>query len=611
MSRPHSLADLPEPCVRLVDQLCDSFEQAWRNALRQGTERPRLESVLAQMPPEAQALGLRELLRVEWGQRRQHAEHPTLEEYAVRFPELGAALGPLLAEDDRTGRVQGMIVPESPGPLEEGLPSSDRACIPGYRLMHRLGNGGLGEVYLASQLFSTPDDALRTVALKTIRADLLTSPRHRLIMENDIRIAALLDHPNIVRILHVGPADGAIFYTMPYLKGGSLAERINRKPLPSREAAALLLPVARAVAYLHSQPVPIIHLDLKPGNILLDALGTPHVADFGLARLLSTTDGKQVTLRPAGTPEYMAPEQFEGSLSVACDIYGLGAILYEMLTGRPPFIGTTWGDTMRQAREQEPVSPRALNTEVDRGLEAICLKCLEKNPEHRYHTATELADDLSRVLAEEVPHALRISWREWVNRHLDREIRFESAGAWSRALFWQSGLSLLVHLSVYGFLALNSPAPVFWLWLLVLLPLAEWGPYLVPRPGRRSDPRERDILLLWVSVCVAKAILFGLNCPLLGPVQPVDIYRFFPASMAVSGLMLCLEGRLYWGKLYIVGLLDFAVASLLGLWLPLAPLAFAFWNSTVLVWMALHMRRRAFAYAATRSDHAPPEEKMG
>jgi hypothetical protein len=146
--------------------------------------------------------------------------------------------------------------------------------------------------------------------------------------------------------------------------------------------------------------------------------------------------------------------------------------------------------------------------------------------------------------------------------------------------------------------ALDSPAPVYWLWLLVLVPAAEWVPYLLPGQPRRHDAREREILLLWVSVCIAKAILFGLTCPLWGPVRPEEVYRFFPASMAVSGLMLCLEGRLYLGRLYIFGLLDFLVAIVLATWLDLAPLLFAVWNSLVLLWMAWYMRRRARAYLA-------------
>ncbi len=586
MTPAHSFADLPEPHVRLLERLCDGFERSWQDALRRGAPRPRLEDRLAELPAEARGLGRLELLRVEWGQRRQHGERPTAGEYEGRFPELGPVLAELLTIDSDADRSGMSARAPEPAPVEPD-------AIPGYRLMRRLGGGGLGEVFLASQLFSTPDDALRTVALKTIRADLLGSQRHRLIMENDIRIAALVDHPGIVPILQVGPVDGALYYTMPYFPGGSLADRVASKPLTSPEAVELLLPVARAVAYLHAQPTPIIHLDLKPGNVLLDAVGVPHVADFGLARLLHGPDGRRVTARPGGTPEYMAPEQFEGWVSPACDVYGLGAVLYETLTGRPPFVGATWGDTMRQAREQEPVPPRSLNAEVDPGLEAVCLKCLEKDPAHRYRTAGELADDLARVVAGESPQAARPGWGEWLARHLGREVRFDAARVWGGALVWQSALSLPAYLAPYGLLALGAPAPLFWLWLLVLVPLAEWGPHVAASRGRAPDPREREILLLWVSVCLAKAILFGLNCPLLGPVEPGQVHRFFPASMAVSGLMLCLEGRLYWGRLYVVGFLDFLVAVLLELRLDLAPLGFAVWNSAVLAWMGLTMIRLA------------------
>ncbi|HZZ76963.1 MAG TPA: serine/threonine-protein kinase [Gemmataceae bacterium] len=587
MSHAQSLADLSDAQVRALEKLCDDFEHAWRDALRTGTPRPRLEDALSQVDGRTRSLALRELALVELGQRRQHGEKPAPADYADRLDEVARVFNALLTDHREAARVDASSEP--PGDAEHA-PAPD--SIPGYRLVRRLGDGGIGDVFLAIQLFSTPDDALRTVALKAIRPEMLTSARHRLIMENDIRIAALLDHPNIVRILHVGPADGVLYFTMPFFKGGSLADRIQRKPLPALEAAALLVPVAQAVAYLHGQPTPVIHLDLKPGNILLDTDGKPHVADFGLARLLRSGDGKQVTVRPGGTPEYMAPEQFEGWVSPACDIYGLGAILYEMLTGRPPFVGATWGETMRQARDQDPVPPRALNATVDRGLEAICLKCLEKKPEHRYATATELAEDLERVLRRETPKALKVAWSEWLMRHLNHEIHFEAAGAWSIALLWQAILSLPAHLSVYGFLALDSPAPVYWFWLLILLPIAEWVPYLVPRQERRYDPREREILLLWVSVCVAKAIIFGLTCPLWGAVRPDDVYRFFPASMAISGLMLCLEGRLYMGRLYIFGLLDFFCSILMAIWLPIAPLLFGIWNSTVLLWMAWHIRRR-------------------
>jgi serine/threonine protein kinase len=600
VNHPNSLADLSADQVRLLEQLCDDFERAWRDALRQSTTRPRLEDVLIPLPEQTRALALRELARVELGQRSQHGETPAAEDYIGRPSEVANAFNALFTGERAAARLS-PVFDERAG-ADDAFLATYLESLPGYRLGRRLGGGGIGDVFLAVQLFSTPDDALRTVALKAIRSEMLASPRHRLIMENDIRIAALLDHPNVVRILDVGPADGALYYTMPFFPGGSLAERIDCKPLPSGEAAALLLPVAQAVAYLHRQPTPVIHLDLKPHNILLDGEGKPHVADFGLARFLQAEGGRQVTLRPAGTPEYMAPEQFDGWVSPACDVYGLGAVLYEMLTGRPPFVGATWGETMRQAREQEPVPPRALSATVDRGLEAICLKCLEKDPAHRYLTVAELAEDLERVLKGETPKALKVDWLEWLSRCLNHEIRFEAAIPWSVALSWQAVLSLPAYLSVYAFVALDSPAPVYWFWLLVLVPAAEWAPYLLPGQPRRHDPREREILLLWVSVCIAKAILFGLTCPLWGPVRPEAVYRFFPASMAVSGLMLCLEGRLYLGRLYVFGLLDFLVAIMLANWLDLAPLLFAVWNSVVLLWMARYVRRRGREYAAAAKN---------
>jgi hypothetical protein len=257
MSHARSLADLSAAQVHLLDRLCDGFERSWQDALRHGTERPRLEALLAQVNEEARDLGLRELLKVELGQRRQHGERPAVQDYGDRFPELGQVLSAFLAEqggDDGNSANPFMV---AGGARMDVLSAAEQESIPGYRLMRRLGGGGMGEVFLACQLFSTPADALRSVALKSIRPELLTSPRHRLIMENDIRIAALLDHPHIVRILHVGPAEGQLYYTMPYLKGGSLEDQIGRKPLPSRAAAELLLQVVQAVAYLHSQSSPV------------------------------------------------------------------------------------------------------------------------------------------------------------------------------------------------------------------------------------------------------------------------------------------------------------------------------------------------------------------
>jgi hypothetical protein len=585
MSRARSLSELAAPLLRRVDQLCDGFERQWQAALCHGAQRPRLEALLVELPEVARLVGLCELLRVEWAERFRHGEWPMASEYEARLPEFWHAVETLVATLAAVAVVDGVARPAEAGAA---------GGIVGYRLVRRLG-GGTGEVFLATQLFATADDALRTVALKTIRAELLTSRQHRRIMENDIRIAARLDHPHIVRILDVGPPEGPLYYTMPFMPAGSLADRIAGTPLPARHAVAILLPVVQAVDYLHRQSTPVIHLDLKPGNILLGMAGTPHVADFGLARLLHPGVGERRMRRPAGTPQYMAPEQFDGWVSTACDIYGLGAILYEMLTGRPPCVGANWAETMRQAREQPPVPPRALNAAVDRSIEAICVKCLEKDPARRYVSAAALGADLQRYLDGEVPAALKLSWPEWLRRHLDHEVRFEAAATWSAPLLWQAASTFIAYTAVFILLALDSAAPAYWLWLLLVLPAAEWGPWLLTRRGRRYDPREREVLLLWVCVGLAKAILFGLHCPLFGPVRAEEVLRFFPAAMTVNGLMLCLEGRLYWGRLYVAGLLDFLVAVVLASCLALAPLLFGLWNSAVLVAMALAMRRRAGA----------------
>ncbi len=200
MSQARSLTDLSEAQARLLDRLCDGFERSWQDALRHGHERPRLEAVLVQLDLEARDPGLKELLKVEIAQRRLHGEQPAVRDYADRFPEIGSVLSTLLAREGRDEKTRtcpflsagqtGMA--DSSGTETE---ATDAESIPGYRLMRRLGGGGMGEVFLASQLFSNPEDALRSVALKAIRPELLPSPRHRQIMENDIRIAAQLDHP--------------------------------------------------------------------------------------------------------------------------------------------------------------------------------------------------------------------------------------------------------------------------------------------------------------------------------------------------------------------------------------------------------------------------------
>jgi WD40 repeat protein len=272
-----------------------------------------------------------------------------------------------------------------------------------YELIEEIGRGGMGIVFRARHVRLG-----RVVALKMIIGGALARPDDLARFENEAAAAAQLQHPNIVALYEVGAHDNQPYFSMEYISGTSLAGRVLLGPLPGRRAAAYLEATARAVHYAHGRG--ILHRDLKPGNILLDESDQPKVSDFGLAKLMSTDSGQTRTGAVLGTPSYMSPEQAAGrkDLGPGADVYSLGAILYELLTGRPPFAGETPLATINLVAEQEPLSPRLLNPAVDVDLETICLKCLEKDPRRRYASAGELADDLHRYLVGEPITARRL-----------------------------------------------------------------------------------------------------------------------------------------------------------------------------------------------------------
>ena len=272
-----------------------------------------------------------------------------------------------------------------------------------YELLDEIGRGGMGVVFKARHIRLG-----RIVALKMILGGALARPDDLQRFETEAAAAAHLQHPNIVGLYEVGAHDNQPYFSMEYISGTSLSERTALGPLPGRRAAVYLEATARAVHYAHGRGV--IHRDLKPGNVLLDEHDQPKVTDFGLAKLITTDSGQTRTGAVLGTPSYMSPEQAAGrkDLGPAADIYSLGAILYELLTGKPPFAGATPLATINLVAEQEPLSPRLLNPAVDLDLETICLKCLEKDPRRRFASAGELADDLRRYLDGEPITARRL-----------------------------------------------------------------------------------------------------------------------------------------------------------------------------------------------------------
>jgi serine/threonine protein kinase len=305
-----------------------------------------------------------------------------------------------------------------------------------YELLEVVGRGGQGVVYRAHQ-----KSLNRTVALKMISLGSWATEAHLKRFRREAEAAASLEHPGIVPIYEVGERDGSCYFSMRFVEGGQLDQVIKREPMSIRQAAELIAKVARTVHYAHEHG--ILHRDIKSGNILLDAKGEPLLTDFGLARLVEAESTVTRTKEVMGTPSYMAPEQAVGNnaaVSSATDVYGLGAVLYQLLTGHPPFAGGTTYETIKLVLDTEPRQPRLLNPKIDRDLSTICLKCLEKDPKRRYYSALGLAEDLERWLKHEPIQArhtgLFTRGKKWVRRNPAKALSAASLIALAAASGW-------------------------------------------------------------------------------------------------------------------------------------------------------------------------------
>jgi TolB-like protein/tRNA A-37 threonylcarbamoyl transferase component Bud32/Flp pilus assembly protein TadD len=305
-----------------------------------------------------------------------------------------------------------------------------------YELLEEVGRGGQGVVFRARQ-----KSLNRTVALKVVSLGQWASKAHLKRFRREAEAAASLDHPCIVPIYEVGERDGSCYFSMKFIEGGQLDEVVRRAPMSIRQAAELVAKVARTVQYAHEHG--ILHRDIKPGNILLDAKCEPHLTDFGLARLVETESTMTRTLEVLGTPSYMSPEQAMGNnsaVSSATDVYGLGAVFYQLLTGQPPFAGGATYETIKLLLDTEPRQPRLLNPKIDRDLSTICLKCLEKDQKRRYSSALALAEDLERWLKHEPIQARHTGvfarGRKWVQRNPARALSTASLVALAAASGW-------------------------------------------------------------------------------------------------------------------------------------------------------------------------------
>jgi serine/threonine protein kinase/Tfp pilus assembly protein PilF len=411
-----------------IDLACDRFEEAWRPGA--GGPPPGIEDYLAEFPETERPDALRHLLEVELELRRDGGSPPSLEDYRTRFPGFGALIDSIFADPSLAPHPPSGLDPERAAPtidLTTVLPAPGEAADPhatavlgsfgDYELLRQLGQGGMGVVYEARQRSLD-----RRVALKMIRAGQFATESDLQRFQNEARAVAHLDHPHIVPILEVGEHQGSHYFSMKLIAGGSLDKQLSTFTADPRAAARLMATVARSIHHAHQRG--ILHRDLKPANILIDAESQPHVTDFGLARRVEGDSSLTQSGAIVGTPSYMAPEQASGlrhEITTATDVYGLGATLYALLAGRPPFRGRTVLETLAQVRERPPEPPLGPHGRVDRDLSTICLKCLAKEPHRRYDSAAALADDLGRYLAGAPIRARRTPpWEravKWTRRH--------------------------------------------------------------------------------------------------------------------------------------------------------------------------------------------------
>ncbi len=463
--------------ARRVNNACEEFERRWRNGQRQS-----IESAVENAQPGDHAALFEELLILELELRRECAESPGPEEYITRFPDrraqvtavfaqtitASAAKPVVAAQPSRLGATP--IIPASPvsgaAATTIDLFPTDRSqeitligSIGDYDLLEEIARGGMGVVYKARHR-----GLKRIVALKMILSGQMASAQERERFRREAELAANLDHPHIVPIYEVDEDHGHCFFSMKLIDGGSLSKQSGRYQTDAAAAARLVSTLARAVHHAHGQG--FLHCDLKPSNVLLDQHGAPYLTDFGLARRTGADSSLSGSGAILGTPSYMAPEQATGSrasLAPATDVYGLGAILYELLTGRPPFRADSVMETVVQVLERDPTPPREVRPDIPRELESICLKCLEKSPRDRYPSAEALADELDGYLDGDGIAATGVipRLRRWNRREPELVARL-------------GGLLLVAVITQYNYLFVTK-TPSFYLHYTVQAVLALWA----------------------------------------------------------------------------------------------------------------------------------------
>jgi len=523
---------------------------------------------------------------------------------------------PPRAAGDLPGRDVETIISTASGESGSGSAAGTHVQYFGeYELLQEIARGGMGVVYKARQ-----SRLNRTVALKMILSGQLASQDDVQRFYIEAEAAASLEHPGIVPIYEIGEHEGQHFFSMGFIDGAGLDVQVKNGPMPPREAAAVTQQVCEAIAYAHSQNV--IHRDLKPANVLIDDSGQARVTDFGLAKKTDADSGLTATGQILGTPGYMPPEQASGesgTIGPAADIYSLGAILYALLTGRPPFQSGNVMDTLTAVLEQKPVPPSQLNPHLDPSLEKLCLKCLEKDPSSRYASADELIRDLRKYMDGESLSVESKAPLTMIRKTLARSRHDKSVGEWGALLCWIAPVVGCAEMAVAWLcwdtawddseLRKNYPQPsVISLRIVQCLAIALIAWLYRTVWTLKVGAVERQLIATCTAFFAGCAtILFtvklgvgawGLLDKEFYPYRPGEDFVAYQFLFLISGFFFASLGANYWGGCYVVAACFFLLAPVSVIYLPIAPVLFGLtWTIVLLVTgrRLLSLSRRAGA----------------